>query len=116
VGSDETHLDPAAYQPGQYIAAVYDQTWYIGVIVDRSDEAEDIQVKFMTSTQRSGSYRLTWPRHDDICWIPFQHVICIVPAPQAFGSGARQYQLDDSMLKIVKAKFSSYAEQNFKNI
>ena len=116
VGSDETHLDPAAYQPGQYIAAVYDQTWYIGVIVDRSDEAEDIQVKFMTSTQRSGSYRLTWPRHDDICWIPFQHVICIVPAPQTFGSGARQYQLDDSMLKIVKAKFSSYAEQNFKNI
>jgi len=48
VGSDETHLDPAAYQPGQYIAAVYDQKWYIGVI--RSDEAEDIQVKFMTST------------------------------------------------------------------
>lgn len=33
VGSDETHLDPAAYQPGQYIAAVYDQTWYIGVII-----------------------------------------------------------------------------------
>ena len=86
------------------------------MIIDRSDEAADVQVKFMASTQRSGGYRLTWPRHDDICWIPFQHVICTVPAPEAFGSGARQYQLDDSTVKIVIAKFSSYAEQNFQSI
>jgi len=34
-------------QPGQYVSAVYDKEWYIGVIVARSDENQDIQVKFM---------------------------------------------------------------------
>jgi len=108
--------DPTAFQPGQYVAALYDQKWYIGVIIDRSDEGEDIQVKFMASTQRSGGYRLTWPRHDDVCWIPFQHVICTVPAPQAYGSGARQYQLDDLVVKTITAKFTAYAEKNFQNL
>ena len=71
--------DTTAYQPGHYVEAVYDQKWYIGIIIDCSDE-EDIQVKFMSSTQRSGSYRLTWPRHDNVCWVPFRHIICMVPA------------------------------------
>ena len=35
------------YQPGKYIACMYDQDWYIGMIVDRSDENSDVLVKFM---------------------------------------------------------------------
>jgi hypothetical protein len=111
----EETQDTTAYQPGHYVAAVYDQKWYIGIIIDLSDE-EDIQVKFMSSTKRSGSYRLTWPRHDDVCWVHFQHIICMVLAPQAYGSGARQYQLDDSIVQTVIAKYSSYTQKNFKNI
>ena len=40
--------------PGQYVSTVYDKEWYTGVIVARSEENEDFQVKFM----KNGSYKL----------------------------------------------------------
>ena len=113
--SEET-LDATTCQPGQYVAAIYDHKWYIGLIADRSDEGEDILVKFMKTTQSKESYRLTWPRQDDTCWVPFQHVLCFIPAPQALSNSARQYQLDNSVWKTVTTRFSSYAQKNFHNV
>ena len=34
-------------QPGRYIASLYDDKWYIGIIMDRCDENNDVKVKFM---------------------------------------------------------------------
>ena len=33
--------------PGQFMAVVYDKDWYIGCILERSYEHQDILVKFM---------------------------------------------------------------------
>lgn len=83
-------------------------TWSVGgsnirprvVIRDWSDKewhAYQIQYKM----QRSGGYRLTGPQHNDMHWVPFQHVFCLMPAPQACSRGACQYQLDDLVLQTV---------------
>ena len=50
------------YQPGKYIACMYDQQWYIGTIDERSDENNDVHVKFMTRSKRTGI--LSWPPDD----------------------------------------------------
>ena len=72
----------STYQPGQYIAAVYDGDLYIGLITERSDECEDVKVRFTNHSKCSGM--LTWPRLDDVCWIPFQHILCIIPVTEAY--------------------------------
>jgi len=94
------------YQPGQYVACVYDAQWYIGNIVERSDENSDVMVKFM---KRSG-LKLSWPAESrkDECWVPLTHVMCIVSAPEVHGHGARQYRLSSRDCNHVEQIFPSF--------
>ena len=108
---------------GLYLAAIiYDHKWYIGLITDRSDEGVDIisspssdlfyalswiclyTHQIHDNTQSRASYCLTWPRHDDICCVPLQFVLCLVSASQARSNSACQYQLDNSVWKTVNNK------------
>ena len=93
------------YQPGRYIACTYDAQWYIGCIKDRSDEHGDILVSFM---KRSAQNALSWPRQKDECWVPFQHVICRVNAPDVQSSDSRQYFLNSSDLDKVLSLLPGY--------
>ena len=38
----------ATYQPGQYVACIYDQDWYIGNVVEIAEEHDDVLVTLMT--------------------------------------------------------------------
>jgi hypothetical protein len=93
VGSSESavtkHSDDA-YQPGQYVACTYDSEWHIGNIVERSDSNSDVLINFM---QRKDQNRLSWPQHEDKCWVPFQHILCTIGVPLADGISARQYRI-----------------------
>ena len=40
--------NPTTYQTGKCIACYYDKIWYIGVILECSNENQDVKVKFMT--------------------------------------------------------------------
>ena len=106
-----TQSTMSTYQPGQYIAAVYDRDLYIGLITELSDECEDVKVRFMNRSKRSGM--LTWPRLDDICWIPFQHILGIIPAPEAYGRGARMYKLQKNTNDAISRKFDDFARVHF---
>ena len=63
--------DLNVFQPGKYIACMYDERWYIGNIVERSDEHNDLPCIFM---RRIGT-TLSWPLTDYKCWVPLQHVL-----------------------------------------
>ena len=39
--------DSEDYQPGKYVACMYDAEWYVGSIKDRSEEHSDVLVSFM---------------------------------------------------------------------
>ena len=81
----------ADYQPGQYVACIYDNAWHIGNIVPRTDPNSDVLVNFM---KRYETVRLSWPSRKDQCWVPFVHILCTVHVPQVEGASARQYRLD----------------------
>jgi hypothetical protein len=83
--------------PGQFVAVIYDADWFIGCIIERSDEHKDILVKFMSKTKTN---MLSWPRRDDICWVPFNNVLFCLPAPTLCGSSGLQYKYADT--DIVK--------------
>ena len=51
-----TH-DYSTFQPGKYIACLYDGAWYVGYIRNRSEEHKDIEVEFMN---RKGD-AVSWP-------------------------------------------------------
>ena len=39
--------NPTIYQPGKYITCYYDKIWYIGVILECSNENQAVKIKFM---------------------------------------------------------------------
>ena len=77
-------------QPGRYITCLCDDKWYIGIIMDRCDESNDVKVKFM----RRDGLRWSWYEQDNQCWVPFQHILCSVTAPQLQSRGGQQYSLE----------------------
>jgi hypothetical protein len=79
-------------QPGQYVACIYDKEWFVGCIAERSDDESDVLINFM---KHASTGLLSWPpaSRKDQCWVPFQHVICLIDAPELQGHGARSYKL-----------------------
>ena len=86
------------------VACVYTGEWYIGNIIERSDEYQDIHVSFM---KKSGDL-LNWPHRKDSCWIPFTSVLCIVSAPEPQSHGARFYRLQAADMEKVLDRFSHF--------
>jgi len=71
----ETPLDVSSlYMSGKYVAAVYDQAWYAGNIVQFEQQSLDVLVNFMTSSKTHGAFQ--WPRKRDECWVPTEHILC----------------------------------------
>ena len=40
---------------GQYVAAIYDNKWYVGIVTERSEEHGDVTINFMSRNTRSTS-------------------------------------------------------------
>ena len=71
-------------QSGRYIASLYDDEWYIAIIMYRCNE-NNVTVKFI----RQGRLCLSWYEHGNQCWVPFQHILCTVKSVRK----GRQYSL-----------------------
>ncbi len=90
--------------PGQYVACKYDEHWWLGNICETSEEEDDVRVKFMHPHGPSRAY--SWPRREDLCWIPLVHIIKCINAPLT--STGRHYKLPPSVEKEIKELFKLY--------
>ena len=99
-----TH-DYSTFQPGKYIACLYDGAWYVGYIRNRSEEHKDVEVEFMN---RKGD-AVSWPADTrrDVSWIPFQDILCTIEVPSLQGSSSRQYRLAQTDYLKIQTLLSS---------
>jgi hypothetical protein len=87
------------FKAGQYVAAMYDEDWYVGIIEEVCLDHNDALIKFMHPKGPTRS--LSWPRHVDECYVPLDHILCSIQAPST-SSSTRKYNLDESTYnKIV---------------
>ena len=68
----------------QFLVAAYDKKWYVGIIKEIDQSSSDFLVDFMHPCGPSHSFH--WPKKRDICWIPCQHILCLVDAPTLINS------------------------------
>ena len=104
--SNKSTLDYEDLQPGKYVAAMYDDKWYIGNIVRKSEEYKDLYISFM----KSNNHLFYWPPpfKSDECWVPFTDILCLVNAPEIQGSSARFYTLLKEDMKKIAITLKSY--------
>ena len=100
----QPRINEDCLQPGQYVACLYDNHWYIGAITQRSDINKDLYIKIMRRNQQI----LFWPQDlKNECWILFQDIICLISAPQLHGRSGQQYKLSNSDYQHILAMHTS---------
>ena len=97
-GASTSHY--STYQPGRYLACVYDNVWYVGYITMRSEEHFDVEVEFMNRKDKTVSWPVDTRRERS--WVPFQDVICLIEAPLLQGRSGRTYKIGEAdYIKIL---------------
>ena len=92
-------------QVGQYVASLYDGKWWVGYVLDRCEEQEDAQVRFMHPNGPAVSFK--WPTTNDICWVPNAHILMAIPSPSTTRRG-RHYSLDEETSRKITQAFEKY--------
>ncbi|MES9880157.1 MAG: hypothetical protein ABW185_04670 [Sedimenticola sp.] len=86
---------------GKYVCCLYDGKWWIGLIRDKSEEDEDVQISLMHPHGPARSFQ--WPQREDLCYVPLMCILCLINAPST--PNGRQYHLDkadkDNVMKLV---------------
>ncbi len=100
------------YKSGQYVSAVYDREWYVGIIMDVSEENSDVLINFMTRKDDTTPPTFKWPRRRDECWVPETHMLCQIDAPSTATSG-RIYTLSKEQLTRIHQKFQKFSDDHF---
>lgn len=92
--------------PGKYVACIYDKHWFIGNVLLSSLEHQDIRVKFM---MQSNNNHFNWPRKEDLCWVPINHVLCLIKTISAQSADARGYYLSETEFNTVLELFEKFS-------
>lgn len=89
-----------------YVACMYGNKWWIGIILQKDTDDGDYHVKFMHPCGPMRS--LHWPSKDDICWIPEIKLICKVNTPISVSGRRQQYILDKNDIDNIAKKILSF--------
>ena len=76
---------------GKYVACIFDDKWWIGLIRDASEEEGDVLISFMHPHGPAALFH--WPRREDMCHVPLQCILRIVITPTT--PNGRQYYIDN---------------------
>ena len=63
-----------------YVAFLYDQKWWIGIVLEINIEEGDVLVKFMHPNGPARSF--SWPSKEVICLVPLSHILHKTEVPQ----------------------------------
>ena len=97
------------YQPGKYVACMYDAEWYVGSIKVRFVEHSDVLVLFMKKIKNWFVFIA--------CKITERWMLDSFPSyslsdksPTVQGSSARHYVLSQSDLNKIKTKYQQFLQ------
>lgn len=88
---------------GSYIACIYDNNWWIGLVLEVFNEDEDADIKFMHYNQKTKTFK--WPSREDKCLVPFSHFLCEINELSFTSKSRRQYNLSSKEMTTILQKF-----------
>lgn len=94
--------------PGCFIACIYDNLWYYGMVSEVNAEEDDVIVKFLHPHGPSASF--FWPQREDVCAVPITHLIAIVEPPKTMTG--RTYQFSQKCMIFVQSSFKNSGENS----
>lgn len=90
------------YNTDDWVAALYQGTWYVGKIVEVDADEGDFNINFLTKTKLRGSYTFKYPAKPDLIWVYKEHILCKITEPAASGKSGRSYILPTHVLEKIE--------------
>ena len=87
---------------GEYIAAMYEDSWYIGRVLEVDKEDQDTKITFMTTVPTKQRPTFKWGVPADEIWIPFTDILTAIEAPDSIGKSGRFYQVSTETLNLIE--------------
>ena len=84
-------IDQQYIQVGTNVACIYDKDWFIGVVNNSPMRNNDAEIRCMHPKGTSAIFK--WPERNVTCWVPFEHIISTITAPQC--QSGEQFQIED---------------------
>lgn len=102
----ETHKSQPVYKQGSHVAAVYEEHWYIGKILeaddtDDSEECVSYLISFMKSGDTKSRISFIWPSKEDVIWVFENAILCEFSEPSPLGRSGRLFSLKDADFSMV---------------
>lgn len=92
------HAPDFDIKQGRFLAAVYDKCWYIGHVAEADSENREAKVHFLHPNGPAVSFH--YPKYEDVCWVPYDHVLCCIEAP-ILATLRGQYTLPEKTVKKI---------------
>ena len=87
---------------GDYVVCMYDEDWYIGVILEVCEEEGDIKVSFMhpkgPGRPENSFY---WPSTEDACYVPQNDIIGYISTTKSYSKRARKFKISSIDMKQI---------------
>ena len=102
------------YQTNDWVAAVYDDSWYIGQVIESDDR--DVHINFMVAgSGKMKENTFKWPLTEDKIWVGRDKVLCHIEEPtclskRLFGISNEQATIIKDKHMVLKAKRMSELE------
>ena len=106
---DKIFIEEENINISSYAAVVYDDSWWIGLILEKNEEECDLTMKFLHPKGPSTFYY--WPQRDDLCFISKHCVLKIIDVPTTMVS-ARKYSINKNDEEQIKLKWDKFLEAN----
>ena len=101
VDARETSLE--IFQGVTYVACVYDNKWWIGIVKDKSEDYVDYFISFMKPSGEVKQY--CWSAEGDNYWIDKSDIICTLPAPNITSSSTSGFSFSKIDIEQIKNLF-----------
>ena len=88
----------------KYVAAKYDDNWYVGKILEIDIDDGETLISFMD--QRKNLFQ--WPRVSDELSITEEYILCAVRPPEPTGKSKRMFKLSDDDRERVQSLFDAF--------
>lgn len=88
-----------------YVACEYFGQWYVGVVLTKDEEENDVEVSFLKPHGPSPSF--SWPQRRDVCYVPVNNIISCISPPTTMGTG-RMFYFKKREMDLVAQRFSEW--------
>ena len=90
-----------------FVACIYDDEWWIGMVEGIEDEGDMVNINFMHQKGLIPNSGFQWPRRPDICPVNSKDVLLSIDTPALSSNTARSYSISRDVFTTIEGIFNN---------